>query len=155
MKCDYCPLKFNTISMWMYHINYKFNHNNIDTKCLTCGFNEPNLKKLMIHIKSRVCRNDMPKDQCKYCNKCFTNKRGLYKHYKLNTCLSKKPNKKFKLKCNWNYKGIELFNNVTNYELYMEFNRELKLPNIPFYPINDELDDKLDDIDLNELLDTE
>lgn len=127
MKCDYCSKKFSSLNAWVKHIDYTFKYESkkIKSCCLNCNYVPKDMKALKIHIKSRVCRQNMPKDQCKYCNKCFTNKGGLHKHYALNSCLSKNPNDQFMLKMLWDYPQIELFENVSQDDLNIEFDRDI------------------------------
>ena len=127
MKCDYCSKTFNSMNAWVKHIDqkFKFESNKIKPYCLNCNYVSKNMKALKIHIKSRVCRNDMPKDQCKYCSKCFTNRGGLQKHYDINSCLSKNPDDQFMLKTLWDYSDIQLFENVTQDDLDIEFNQDV------------------------------
>lgn len=115
------------MNAWVKHIDqkFKFESNKIKPYCLNCNYVSKDMKALKIHIKSRVCRNDMPKDQCKYCNKCFTNKGGLHKHYTINNCLSKNPDDQFMLKMLWDYPQIELFENVSQDDLNIEFDRDI------------------------------
>lgn len=92
MRCDYCSKTIISAHAWNKHIDVelKNNKNCITTTCLNCGFDALTLRKLSVHLKTKVCREtDHPKDQCPYCDRCFTTRSIMQRHVDNKVCMNK------------------------------------------------------------------
>jgi hypothetical protein len=105
MLCDYCPKSFTSSYVWNAHVvmELEWNKDQITAVCRNCGYDAVSLRKLGIHLKSKVCRHsDVPKDQCPHCDRYFTTKTILQKHIDNNACrrlISSTPAPKKNLYC--------------------------------------------------------